>query len=88
VAHHPDRLEPLADGSVACHTARGERWTHRDVEASRTGSGYRLFVSERGEQRRYTFGATESHDATVLDLRDQLDRATPVDPARSIDPAV
>jgi hypothetical protein len=88
MARHHDRLEPLADGSVAFHTAKGERWTHRDVEASRTGPGYRLFVSERGEQRRYTFGATESHDATVFDLRDQLDRATPVDPARSADPAV
>ena len=84
MAQHHGRLEPLADGFVAFHTADGERWKHRDVEASRTGPGYRLFVSDRGEQRRYAFGPTEPHDATLLDLREQLARATPVD-ARSAD---
>jgi hypothetical protein len=74
-----DRLEPLADGFVAFHTEKGERWKHRDVAASRTGPGYRLFVSDRGEQRQYAFGPTEPHDATLLDLREQLARATPVD---------
>ena len=77
---HNDRLEPLADGFIAFRTTNGERWKHRDVEASRTGPGYRLFVSDRGEQRRYTFGPAEPHDATVLDLRDQLERATRVEP--------
>ena len=76
-----DRLEPLADGFVAFHTEKGERWKHRDVAASRTGPGYRLFVSDRGEQRQYTFGPAEPHDATLLDLREQLARATPVDAA-------
>jgi len=84
MAHH-DRLEPLADGSVAFRTTSGERWKHRDVAESRIGPGYRLFVSDRGEQRRYTFGPAEPHDATVFDLRDQLARATPIDPG-SVDP--
>ena len=73
-----DRLELLPDGFTAFHTADGERWKHRDVEESRVGPGYRLFVSDRGEQRRYEFGANEPHDATVFDLRDQLARAKPV----------
>ena len=81
MAHHHDRLEPLADGFIAFHTAKGERWKHRDETPSRTGPGYRLFVSDRGERRRYTFGAGEPHDATVLDLRDQLARSTPEDAA-------
>ena len=72
-----DRLEPLPDGFTAFHTASGERWKHRDVESSRVGPGYRLFVNERGEQRRYDYGPTEPHDATLLDLRDQLARAKP-----------
>ena len=79
MAHHNDRLEPLPDGSVAFHTAKGERWTHRDVEGGPSGSGYRLFVSHAGEQRRYSFGAREPHDATLFDLRDQLARSTVVD---------
>lgn len=72
-----DRLEPLPDGFTAFRTAKGERWKHRDIEASRVGPGYRLFVSDTGEQRRYDFGRTEPHDATLFDLRDQLSRATP-----------
>ena len=82
MAHH-DRLERLADGFIAFHTTKGERWKHRDVEGSRTGPGYRLFVSDRGEQRRYTFGPAEPHDVTVFDLRDQLERATRVDPQQA-----
>ena len=78
-----DHLEPLADGFVAFHTAKGERWRHQDVEASRTGPGYRLFISDRGEQRHYVFGPKESHDATLFDLRDQLTRSTPADAAAS-----
>jgi hypothetical protein len=76
-----DRLEPLADGFVAFHTTKGERWKHRDMEDARTGPGYRLFVSDRGEQREYAFGPHEPHDATLLDLREQLARATPVSAA-------
>ena len=85
MASQHNRLEPLADGFVAFHAADGERWKHRDVEASRTGPGYRLFVSDRGEQRRYAFGPAEPHDATLLDLREQVVRATPVD-ARAAEP--
>ena len=73
-----DRLEPLEDGFVAFRTDKGERWKHKDVEEGRIGRGYRLFVSDTGEERRYAFGASEPHDATLLDLRDQLGRATPV----------
>lgn len=73
-----DRLERLDDGSIAFHTTDGQRWRHRDVETSRTGPGYRLFISDRGEQRRCTFGPGESHDTTLLDLREQLARARPV----------
>jgi hypothetical protein len=76
MAKHSDRLEPLPDGFVAFHTEGGERWKHRDVEDGRTGSGYRLFVSDKGEERTYTFGPHEPHDATLFDLRDQLSRAT------------
>ena len=72
-----DRLERLDDDYIAFHTARGERWKHKDFEEARTGSGYRLFVSDRGERRRYDFGPRESHDATLLDLREQLERAKP-----------
>ena len=78
MARHHDHLESLADGFVAFHTEDGRRWKHRDVESSRTGPGYRLFVSDGGEERRYTFGPTEPHDATIFDLREQLARATPV----------
>jgi hypothetical protein len=77
MAHDRDRLEPLGDGFVAFRTEKGERWKHRDVEEGRTGPGYRLFISDKGEERRYTFGPAEPHDATVFDLRDQLARATP-----------
>ena len=73
-----DRLEPLEDGFVGFRTANGERWKHKDVAASRVGPGYRLFISEHGEERRYTFGPSEPHDATLLDLREQLAGAKPV----------
>ncbi len=76
-----DRLEPMPDGYVAFHTESGDRWRHKDVEDGRTGSGYRLFLSDKGEERRYKFGPRESHDATILDLREQLARAEPVGPA-------
>ena len=74
-----DRLERLDDGSIAFRTADGKRWRHRDIESSRTGPGYRLFISEGGEQRRCTFGPNESHDTTLLDLREQLARAERVE---------
>ena len=74
-----DRLERLDDGSIAFRAADGKRWRHRDVESSRTGPGYRLFISENGEQRRCTFGPNESHDTTLLDLREQLARAERVE---------
>ena len=78
MAHNRSQLEPLPDGFIAFHTADGERWKHRDIEASRVGPGYRLFVSASGEERRYEFGPTEPHDAALSDLRDQLARARPV----------
>ena len=81
MAHELDRLEPLADGTTAFHTAGGERWRHRDLEAGRVGRGYRMFISDRGEQRRYEFGPNEPHDATISDLREQLARAQRVDTA-------
>jgi hypothetical protein len=73
-----DQLEPLADGFIAFRAKSGERWKHKDVEDATVGHGYRLFVSDSGEERRYVFGAKESHDATILDLRDQLEAARPV----------
>ena len=87
MAHGNNRLEPLPDGFTAFHTADGERWKHRDSEESRVGPGYRLFVSDRGEERRYEFGAHEPHDATLSDLREQLARAVPVTPAGGAPPA-
>ena len=78
-----DRLERLDDDFVAFHTTAGARWRHKDFEAARTGSGYRLFISDDGERRRYDFGPHESHDATLLDLREQLERATPLGAATS-----
>ena len=83
MARHSDRLEPLEDGFVGFRTADGQRWKHKDIAASRVGPGYRLFVSETGEERRYTFGRAEPHDATLLDLREQLAKATRADPAIS-----
>ena len=74
-----DRLERLDDGSIAFRATDGKRWRHRDIETSRTGPGYRLFISDTGEQRRCTFGPGESHDTTLLDLREQLARARPFD---------
>ena len=73
-----DRLEPLPDGFTAFRTQNGERWKHKDIEDSRVGPGYRVFISDTGEERRYEFGRTEPHDATLFDLRDQLSRAKPV----------
>ena len=81
MARHSDRLEPLEDGFVGFRTADGQRWKHKDIAESRVGPGYRLFVSETGEERRYAFGRTEPHDATLMDLRDQLAKATRVDAA-------
>jgi len=80
-----NRLEPLGDGSIAFRAADGKRWRHRDVETSRTGPGYRLFIPDSGGQRRCPFAPGESHDTTLLDLREQLARAQPFDsaPARS-----
>jgi hypothetical protein len=80
-----DRLEPLPDGFTAFRTKDGVRWKHRDAEDSRVGPGYRLFISDAGEERRYDFGRAEPHDATLFDLRDQLSRSIPV--ARSGEPA-
>jgi hypothetical protein len=71
-----DRLEPLDDGFVAFHDEKGERWKHKDMSESRTGEGYRVFISDHGVERRYPFGPRESHDATILDLREQLAKST------------
>ena len=70
-----DKLEPLPDGFVAFHTESGERWRHKDVIPDEGGTGYRLFVSERGEERRYQFGPKDPRDSTVWDLRHQLSEA-------------
>jgi hypothetical protein len=73
-----DRLEPLAEGWVAFHTESGDRWKHKDfTETSATGTTvhYRLFVSDAGEQKRYTFAPKDSRDSTVWDLREQLRRS-------------
>ena len=78
-----NHLEPVEDGFVAFHTESGARWRHKDLSEARTGPGYRLFVSDTGEERRYEFGAHESHDATILDLREQVARAAPVADRRS-----
>jgi hypothetical protein len=84
MSRNHDRLEPLEDGFVGFHDANGRHWKHKDVEASRVGPGYRLFVSDQGEERRYAFGKSEPHDATLLDLREQLGRATRADaPSRT-----
>lgn len=74
-----NRLEPLDDGWVAFWTEDGERWKHKDLEEARVGPGVRLFVSDRGEERQYTFGPAEPHDATLWDLREQLRRSQRVD---------
>ena len=73
-----DRLEPESDGFVAFHSESGERWRHKDVEDAVTGPGYRRFLAESGEERRYYFGAKEPHDATLHDLRRQLVAASRV----------
>lgn len=73
-----DRLDPQPDGFVAFHTESGERWRHKDIEEAVTGPGYRLFLSDDGEERRYYFGAKEPHDTTVHDLRRQLGAASRV----------
>ncbi|HVE78204.1 MAG TPA: hypothetical protein VNA89_05065 [Gemmatimonadaceae bacterium] len=81
-----DRLEPQPDGFVAFHTESGERWKHKDVvEDGATGAGYRLFVSERGEERRYYFRPRETRDATISDLRMQLAAAKPASTAAAAD---
>jgi hypothetical protein len=73
-----NRLEPMADGFVGFHTESGDHWKHRDVEESKAGPGYRLFISDKGEERRYTFSPKETHDATIFDLRQQLAAAKAV----------
>jgi hypothetical protein len=70
-----NQLEPLEDGYVAFRTGDGERWKHKDMTEGRAGEGYRVFISNDGEQRRYRFGPDEPHDATLEDLRDQLRQA-------------
>ena len=71
-----NKLEPLGDGFIAFHTESGERWKHKDVADPAAEGGYhRLFISDRGEERRYVFRAREPRDATIHDLRDQLARA-------------
>jgi hypothetical protein len=76
-----DKLEPLADGWVGFHTESGDHWKHKDfTETSATGTTvhYRLFVPDRGDQKRYTFAPKDSRDSTVWDLREQLRRAESV----------
>lgn len=73
-----DQLEPLEDGWVAFHAEGGERWRHKDLAEGRVGEGYRVFVADDGQERRYRFGSGELHDATLEDLREQLRRSEPV----------
>jgi hypothetical protein len=72
-----DKLEPLADGWVGFHTESGDHWKHKDVsETGPSGTAhYRLFVADKGEQRRYTFAPKDPRDSTVWDLREQLRRS-------------
>lgn len=70
-----NRLELLPHGFIAFRTESGERWKHKDMEQARVGGGYRLFVSDTGEERQYVFDPDEPHDATLDDLRKQLARA-------------
>lgn len=72
-----NQLEPLDDGFVAFRTENGERWKHKDLTEGRVGEGYRTFISDDGEERRYRFSANDVHDATIFDLREQLRRAEP-----------
>jgi hypothetical protein len=72
-----NQLEPLDDGYVAFRTEHGERWKHKDLTEGRVGEGYRVFISDDGEERRYRFSSSEVHDATIFDLREQLKRAEP-----------
>ena len=78
MARDHGQLEHLPDGFIAFHTKDGQRWRHKDVSEGRVGPGYRVFISDGGEERRYEFGPKEVHDATLLDLRDQLAKAKPV----------
>jgi len=73
-----DKLEPMPEGWVAFHTESGDRWKHKDfAETAANGATvhYRSFVSDTGEQKRYTFAPKDSRDSTVWDLREQLRRA-------------
>ena len=81
MARNSDRLEPLEDGFTGFRTADGHRWKHKDMAEGRVGPGYRVFISENGEERRYTFGKNEPHDATLMDLREQVAKATRMDAA-------
>ena len=78
MARDHSQLEHLPDGFIAFHAKDGRRWRHKDVSEGRVGPGYRVFISDTGEERRYEFGPKEVHDATLLDLRDQLAKAKPV----------
>jgi hypothetical protein len=65
-----DKLEPLADGWVAFHTESGDRWKHKDfTENAPTGTTahYRSFVSDKGEQKRYTFAPKDARDSPFWD---------------------
>ena len=80
-----DKLEPMPDGWVAFHTESNDRWRHKDFTESAGPGGaagvvvhYRLFVADKGEQRRYTFAPKDPRDSTVWDLREQLRRSEPV----------
>ncbi len=83
MARDHGQLEHLPDGFIAFHTKDGKRWRHKDMAEGRVGPGYRVFISDSGEERRYEFGAKEVHDATLLDLRDQLAKAKPASASSS-----
>ena len=85
MAHDHGQLEHLPDGFIAFHAKDGQRWRHKDMTEGRVGQGYRVFISDRGEERRYEFGPKEVHDATLLDLREQLAKAKPVSAGATFD---
>ena len=50
----------------------------RENGAAGTTVHYRSFVSDKGEQKRYTFAPKDARDSTVWDLREQLRRSESV----------
>ena len=56
----------------------GSTRTSPRARATGTTVHYRSFVSDKGEQKRYTFAPKDARDSTVWDLREQLRRSESV----------